>query len=248
MERYERQMMIPQIGKKGQDILQKTCVTVIGAGGLGSPVLTYLAEAGVGHIRCIDGDVVSLSNLNRQFLHEEVSIGREKAYSAAERLKQMNSTVHVEAVHARITEKNVTELIGNEKVVVDCVDNIATRLWVNEICLQKKIPLVEGGISGFYGFVTAIAPWCACLECMGYHKEMNRQIVPALGTTAGVIGALQANECLKILLGTGKPLYGRILQYDGLAGEFDEIEVEKSGTCRAHGSAEEIKNKELQND
>ena len=239
MERYERQMMIPQIGRKGQDILQKASVTVIGAGGLGSPVLTYLTEAGIGHIRCIDGDVVSLSNLNRQFLHEEAGIGKAKADSAAKRLKQMNSSVHVEAIYDRITESNVIELIGDVNVVVDCVDNIAARLWVNNACLQKNIPLVEGGVSGFYGFVTSIVPSCACLECMGYHRRMDRQIVPALGTTAGVIGALQANECLKILLGVGNPLYGRILQYDGLAGEFDEIEVKKSDTCKAHGRNKE---------
>lgn len=235
--RYERQIIIPQIGEEGQKRLTDARVTVIGAGGLGSPVLTYLVQAGVGHIRCIDCDVVSESNLNRQFLHTEQNIGKEKTFSAKETLEKMNSAIQIEPISAKMTTENVDRLIEGSQVVVDCVDNIEARLLVNKACLKKDIPLVEGGINGFYGFVTAVHKDCACLECMGFHKGMDREKIAALGTTAGVIGALQANECIKIILGAGTPLYGRMLQYDGLYGSFDEIEIFKNEACQAHKSA-----------
>lgn len=234
MERYQRQMMLPRIGESGQRRLKDALVTVIGAGGLGSPVLTYLTEAGVGKIRCIDEDVVSISNLNRQFLHGEQDIGKCKVDSAKETLEALNSKVLVEPVCCKVTKENVRELISGSVAVVDCVDNITARLAVNEACLQLDIPLVEGGISGFYGFVTVIGRASACLECMGYHEGMDEKNIPALGTTAGVIGALQANECLKLILKAGEPLYGRMLQYDGLNSSFDELEILKSETCKIH--------------
>lgn len=236
MERYQRQLQLTQIGEQGQKRLQEARVTVIGAGGLGSPVLTYLTEAGVGHIRCIDDDVVSITNLNRQFLHGEPDIGKKKTDSAKETLECLNSALDIETVYCKVTEENAEKLIEASCVVVDCVDNMAARLSVNAACLKNKIPLVEGGISGFYGFVTVISPEYACLECMGYNKSMDKKEIPVLGTTAGVIGALQANECLKVILGAGEPLYGRILQYDGLTGGFDEIPVMKREDCKAHGT------------
>lgn len=241
MERYRRQMMIPQVGEEGQKKLQKAHVTVIGAGGLGSPVLTCLAEAGVGYIRCIDDDTVSLTNLNRQFLHTERDIGKCKTDSAKEKLTALNSAIQIETVCSKVTGESVGELIAGSSVVVDCVDNISTRLRVNRACMEQGIPLVEGGISGFYGFVTAILPEYACLECMGYQEEMDEKTIPAIGVTTGVIGSLQANECLKIILRIGEPLYGRMPQYDGLTGSFDEIEVRKSEDCRLHREAEKIK-------
>lgn len=237
MERYARQIKISQIGEAGQERIANARVTVIGAGGLGSPVLTYLAEAGLGHLCCIDCDTVSLSNLNRQFLHTEADIGRRKTDSAKETLERLNSQIHIEAVCAPLNRENVETLLADADVVVDCVDNISTRLLVNEYCLKNHIPLVEGGISGFYGFVTVILPEYACLECMGYHKGLDGGTTPVLGTTAGVIGALQANECLKLILGIGEPLFGRILQYDGIYGSFDEIEVHKSENCTLHAKA-----------
>lgn len=243
MERYQRQMMLPQIGEAGQKRLREARVTVIGAGGLGSPVLTCLAEAGVGRLRCIDDDKVSITNLNRQFLHGESDLGRQKTDSAKETLCKMNSEVEVEIFTCRVNEENVGRLIQNSTVVVDCVDSIATRLSVNRACLEAGIPLVEGGISGFYGFVTVISRETACLECMGYHEDMDEKYIPALGTTAGVIGSLQANECLKIILGAGEPLYGRMLQYDGLTGSFDEIEIVKNEACKAHQKNTDIESR-----
>lgn len=239
MERYLRQRKLSQIGDEGQKKLSDAAVAVIGAGGLGSPVLTYLAAAGVGRIRIIDCDEVNLTNLNRQFLHGEPDIGQKKALSAAETLKNLNSEIEIEPVCACLTEANAQELLGTADVVADCVDNIKTRLIVNEVCLRNRIPLVEGGITGFYGFVTDILPEYACLSCLGYRETMDKEEIPAVGACAGVIGSLQAAEVLKLLLGEGTPLYGRILQYDGLLGSFDEIEIQKRADCSLHKRAEE---------
>lgn len=241
MERFIRQTMLSQVGETGQDRLENSRVTVVGAGGLGSPVLAYLAEAGVGNIRIIDGDEVSISNLNRQFLHSEADLGRKKALSAKEKLFAMNSAVNIEIITERLTAENVHLLMGNTSertdVVIDCVDNIRTRLTVSEWCMKNNIPLVEGGISGFYGFVTVISRETACLECLGYHAGMDKKTVPAVGATAGIIGSFQAMECLKILLGAGNVLYGRMLQFDGLEGSFDEIKLCKKENCQLHRRA-----------
>lgn len=234
MGRYQRQEKLAQIGAEGQKKLAEASVTVIGAGGLGSPVLTYLAEAGVGRLRLIDFDTVGITNLNRQFLYTEKDLGRKKADAAKERLELLNSEILVEALDARLTEDNAEELIGKADVVVSCLDSISARLIVNEVCVRRGIPLVEGGISGFFGFVMCVGGDGPCLECLGYNRSMDQKNIPALGAVAGVIGSLQAAECLKILLGAGEPLYGRMIQYDGINGSFDEIVVKKNENCGLH--------------
>lgn len=238
MERYKRQISMPQIGAEGQKLLQKSTVAVVGAGGLGAPVLTYLAAAGVGNIRIIDKDIVEESNLNRQFLYSAEDIGRKKAEAAKEKLKKQNPQIKVTAFSDAFTEENGRELLKCADVVVDCVDSVKTRISVNKICLLLRIPLVEGGIYGFYGYVTSVFQNSPCLECMGYTKEMEEKEIPSLGAAAGVVGSLQAVEVLKILLGKGEPFYGRLLQYDGLDGSFDEIKVEKKKDCSLHKAAE----------
>ena len=238
MERYKRQISIPQIGTEGQMLLQSSTAAVIGAGGLGAPVLTYLAAAGVGNILVIDKDAVEESNLNRQFLYSREDIGRKKAEAAKEKLKKQNPQIKVTAFSDAFTEENGRELLKGADVVVDCVDSVKTRISVNKICLLLRIPLVEGGIYGFYGYVTSVFQNSPCLECMGYTKEMEQKEIPSLGAAAGVVGSLQAVEALKILLGKGEPFYGRILQYDGLDGSFDEIKVKKKKDCSLHKAAE----------
>lgn len=238
MERYKRQISMPQIGTEGQKLLEKSTVAVVGAGGLGAPVLTYLAAAGVGNIRIIDKDTVEESNLNRQFLYGPEDIGRKKAEAAKEKLEKQNPQIKVTAVSEEFTEENGRELFKDADVIIDCVDSIKTRMAVNKICLLNQIPLVEGGIYGFYGFVTTVFKDSPCLSCMGYTKEMEQKEIPSLGAAAGVIGSIQAVEGLKILLGKGEPFYGRILQYDGLSGSFDEIMVEKKKDCSLHKAAE----------
>lgn len=232
--RYERQLLIPQIGDSGQEKLKKSKVVVIGAGGLGSPVLTYLVSAGVGEIKLADCDIVSESNLNRQFLHHTADIGRAKVLSAKEKLAGLNPDVLLNIFDQKIRPDNIKDFISGADVVVDCVDHIETRMMVAAACLQLDIPLVEGGVCGFYGYVMVIGREYPCLCCLGYDKVKQKTPVPVLGVTAGVIGCMQANECMKLLLGIGEPLYGRMLNYDGLSGTWEEVRVEKSLHCLLH--------------
>ncbi len=236
--RYERQLIVPQIGRSGQEKLAKSKVTVIGSGGLGSPVLTYLALAGVGHIRLIDCDVVSLTNLNRQFFYEEADIDAVKCEKAAEFLQKRNSQIILEPINEILTEENALELLKDSEVVVDCVDRIAARKIVGQACNELSIPLVEAGVHGFYGYILPINPGkSACLECMetGPVKEMIP--VPAIGAAVGVIGSLQAVEAIKILLGLPVS-YGTMLQYDGIYGEFEPIPVMIRPDCVCQSKSE----------
>lgn len=232
--RYERQLLINQIGEKGQDRLKQSNVVVIGAGGLASPVLTYLTCAGVGSITLTDYDIVSESNLNRQFLYHEADIGKPKAQSAKKVLSELNSEITINSVSEKLSESNVLSVIKGADVVIDCVDNVETRLLVNRACLKLDIPLVEGGVNGFYGFVLAIKREYPCLECIGYSNTKLKRPGPALGAVVGAIGSLQAVEGIKILLGLEGVLYGRMLQYDGLTASFDTIEISRDMMCNAH--------------
>ncbi len=234
--RYERQLIIPQIGHEGQKKLEQSTVTVIGTGGLGSPVLTYLTSAGVGTIRIFDDDVASESNLNRQFLHNTEDVGKLKTLSAKEKLSQLNPNVNLVLFNIRLETENVEEYIAGSDVVVDCVDNIVTRMTVARACIKLDIPLVEGGVYGFSGYVMDIGREFPCLSCLGYDNVIPKTPIPVLGVTAGVIGCMQANECIKLLLGIGEPLYGRMLSYDGLRGTWDEILVKKADDCPVHGN------------
>jgi molybdopterin/thiamine biosynthesis adenylyltransferase len=233
--RYERQMLMPQIGQKGQKKLEQSTVTVIGSGGLGSPVLTYLTCAGVGTIRIIDCDVVSESNLNRQFLHNTKDLDKLKVLSAKEKLSQLNPDINLITVNKRMDTKITEEYVAGSDVVVDCVDNTATRVTVARVCIKLGIPLVEGGVCGFYGYVIDIGRDFPCLSCLGCDKAKQETPVPVLGVTAGVIGCMQANECIKLLLGVGEPLYGRMLSYDGLSATWEETRVQKADNCPVHG-------------
>lgn len=237
--RYERQILMPQIGLKGQKKLGQSTVTVIGTGGLGSPVLTYLSCAGIGTIRIIDCDTVSESNLNRQFLHNIENLDKLKVLSAKEKLSLLNPDVKLITVNKRLGTDSAEEYVAGSDTVVDCVDNMDTRIAVARACIKMDIPLVEGGVCGFYGYVIDIGRNSACLSCLGYDKAKQKTPVPILGVTAGVIGCMQANECIKLLLGIGEPLYGRMLNYDGLAGTWEEIRVEKAENCPVHGNIKE---------
>jgi adenylyltransferase/sulfurtransferase len=232
--RYERQLLISQIGEIGQDRLKQSKVVVIGAGGLASPVLTYLTCAGVGFITFADYDIVTESNLNRQFLYHEDDIGKPKAQRAKEILGELNSGITIKSISEKLNESNVLEIIKGADVVIDCVDNVETRLLVNRACLKIDIPLIEGGVNGFYGFVLAVKKEYSCLECIGYSNTKLKRPSPVLGAVVGVIGSLQAVECIKILLGLEGILYGRMLQYDGFSASFDTVEINRDMMCEAH--------------
>lgn len=234
-ERYKRQVSLDFVGELGMQKLQNAHVVVIGAGGLGSPVLTYLGCAGVGSIKIVDLDTIALSNLNRQFFYSESEVGQYKAKLAAKRISDQNPHIKVTAVCEKVTLDNVASIVAGATVIVDCVDNIDTRIIVNEYAMTHDIPLVEAGIDGMYGFVTAIRPSSACLGCMGFlDATITKSEIPTLGATAGVIGSLQANECIKIILGLEDVLWGKMLQYDGFQTSFEVIEFEIEKDCEVH--------------
>ena len=243
MERYFRQEIIEEIGSVGQERLEEAKVLVIGAGGLGSPVLTYLACAGVGNLYVADFDVVSMTNLNRQFVHGAQDIHRLKTTSAREFIYRVNDQVVVHELKEKITQENIEEVLKGMDVVVSCVDNIPLRVILNKACVLSGIPLVEAAINGFYGFVLVIKDGSPCLNCIGYENTRIETPVPVLGATAGVIGTLQANECIKIITGAGENMTGRMLTYDGLEGSFEEVPIMVSKTCEVHRELEALKQK-----
>ncbi len=232
--RYERQILMKQMGETGQKVLANSKVFVIGSGGLASPVLTYLACAGVGTVTLIDYDTITDSNFNRQFLYQEKDIGKSKVEVAYEVLSALNPEITFKPIYKKLDKANIIEMIKDEDVIIDCVDNVETRMLVNRACLQLNIPLVEGGVNGFYGFVFAIKKEFACLECIGYGNTKLKPPTAALGAVVGVIGSLQAVECIKILLGLKDVLYGKMLNYDGLSGSFETVEIQKNNMCEAH--------------
>ena len=173
--RYSRQILLPQIGEQGQKRLAESTAAVIGCGGLGAPVLTSLALAGVGKLRLIDHDRIGLSNLNRQFLYEESELDKEKCERAADFLRRRNSGIVLETVCERLTEENARRLLSGVDVIVDCVDRVETRRHAGRAARRLSVPLVEGGVHGFYGFVLSVLPGkSACLECVTAQEAEER--------------------------------------------------------------------------
>lgn len=233
--RHERQILLEKIGKEGQQKLYDSRVLVIGAGGLGSPVLFYLAAAGIGTIGIVDFDVVSLSNLNRQILHTTADIDRPKTLSAMEKLSAIDPDINFIRHEGKLTEENITDILSDYDVIVDCVDNLDTRLMVGKYCAKLKKPLVEGGVDSFSGFVMSILPDTACFGCMNSATPPARKI-PIIGACAGVGGSIEASECIKLLLGIGKPITNSILFYDLLSGDFTRLPIQKSPCCPICGA------------
>ncbi len=235
LERYDRQIML--WGRDVQLKLKKSSVLVVGIGGLGSPASIYLAAAGVGRIVLLDPQTVELSNLNRQVAHWTPDIGRLKVESAAEKLRKLNPEVEVEAKAVRLTEENAEEIIGSVNLVVDALDNWSTRFLVNRVCVKLGKPLVHAGVKGMHGQLMVIYPGKGpCLQCLIPKPPPEEEKFPILGTTAGVMGVLEANEAIKLLAGYGKPLIGRLLIYDGLNGEINVISVKRRENCPICGA------------
>jgi molybdopterin/thiamine biosynthesis adenylyltransferase len=233
VERYDRQMLIGGWGRAGQTKLKRAGVVVAGVGGLGCSAAVYLCAAGVGRIRIIDSDRVELNNLNRQILHWEHDIGRDKAQSAKEKLERLNSEVTVEAVKTAITERNSRELIQGFDVVVDGMDNFRTRFLLNEACVNNEIPFVHGSVYGFEGFMTTIVPHkTPCLRCI-YPEPLPEKLekFPVLGTTPAAIASLQVTEALKLITGIGRPSLGKLLFWDLEDMSFSEIKIMKRTDC-----------------
>ncbi len=235
-ERYDRQIMIDEIGPEGQERLKKSRVAIAGAGGLGSPVALYLTAAGIGMIRLIDHDRVSLSNLNRQVLHWEEDIGKKKVDSAGIKLRNLNRAVEIESIDEIITEANVSRLVEGCDAIVDAMDNLPARYILNRCAIEKNIPFFHGAVKGFEGRAMTILPGkTACLRCL-YRGPVPEEKFPVIGVTPGVIGSIQATEVIKYLLGIGQLLTNRLLLYDGLEGIFTEFAVNRNPDCDHCGS------------
>ncbi|MBV9690483.1 MAG: molybdopterin-synthase adenylyltransferase MoeB [Ktedonobacteraceae bacterium] len=240
-KRYSRHLLVPEVGEQGQLKLLDSRVLLIGAGGLGSPAAYYLAAAGVGTLGIIDADVVDESNLQRQILHNVERIGQYKAESAKKTIEALNPDVKVVTYIERLDETNVARIIADYDVIVDGTDNFPTRYLLNDAALLANKPVVHGSVFRFEGQLTVFKPYDGpCYRCL-YPEPPPPALAPScaeagvLGVLPGVIGLLQATETLKLLLGLGDPLVGRMLTYDALAGEFSELRLYRDPNCAACG-------------
>ncbi|HNM49056.1 MAG TPA: HesA/MoeB/ThiF family protein, partial [Candidatus Obscuribacter sp.] len=235
LSRYRRQMTLPQLGHAGQKRLLSARVLIVGLGGLGAPVLQYLAAAGVGTIGLCDGDRVDESNLHRQVIYGVDDVGLWKVEAAANWLKGHNPALSIRAFQDFIDESNVRSLLADFEVVVDCTDNLAARYVLNDACLALGLPLVYGALHRFEGQVSVFClPGGPCFRC--YLPESGSQPqtcaeTGVLGVLPGVVGTLQATECLKLLLGLGVSLNGEILFFDALACTFSPLSLEREPGC-----------------
>lgn len=220
--RYARQLMLAEIGVPGQQRLAESSVLIVGAGGLGSVVIAYLAAAGVGRIGVIDHDHVELSNLQRQIIHEQADCGRLKVESAADRISELNPQVRVDVFPRRLNEQNAQSILRGYDVVADGCDDFATRQHVNAACTALAIPLVSAAVKGFVGQLSVFHPAAgsACYRCLvpdvPPRADTCRE-VGVVGPTCGTFGSLQAMEVMKLLLGRGDTLLGKLLRYDLLS-------------------------------
>jgi adenylyltransferase/sulfurtransferase len=241
IRRYSRHLLLPEVGLEGQEKLKAASVLVIGAGGLGSPVALYLAAAGVGRIGLVDFDVVEYSNLQRQIIHGTGDVGRPKLLSARERILDVNPNVEVVLHERAIDSGNALAIIGDYDLVVDGTDNFPTRYLTNDACVLLGKPNVYGSIFRFEGQASVFdAKRGPCYRCL-FPEPPPPGLVPScaeggvLGVLPGVIGTIQATEALKLILGEGEPLVGRLLLYDALEMSFDEVRPRKNPDCPVCG-------------
>jgi molybdopterin/thiamine biosynthesis adenylyltransferase/rhodanese-related sulfurtransferase len=240
--RYSRHLLIPEVGEQGQLKLLDSKVLLIGAGGLGSPASLYLAAAGVGRIGIVDADVVDESNLQRQIVHSTEVIGEPKVESAKQTIEALNPDVQVVAYQERLTSENVERILADGwDVIVDGADNFPTRYLVNDASVWHDIPVVHGSIYRFEGQVTVFKPGDGpCYRCL-FPAPPPPELAPScaeggvLGVLPGIIGSIQANEALKLALGIGDPLIGRLLLFDALAAEFNEVAIRRDPDCPVCG-------------
>ncbi len=242
VDRYSRHLIMEQVGPIGQRKIINGKVLAIGAGGLGSPVLLYLAAAGVGTLGIIDFDVVDRSNLQRQIIHGESDIGRYKVDSACDRIAEINPHVTVVKHKDPITSENAMDIIPQYDIVVNGADNFATRYLVNDASYMSGVKLVDGSIFLFEGQVTTFVPGRGCYRCL-YPSPPPPGMVPScaeagvLGVLPGTIGGIQATEVLKLLLDVGEPLVNRLLLYDALAMDFRTVNIRRDNKCPLCGDA-----------
>ncbi|MDQ1280715.1 MAG: molybdopterin-synthase adenylyltransferase [Thermoproteota archaeon] len=232
LERYNRQMLMPNWGEEGQLKLKSAKIVVAGAGGLGCPVSLYLAAAGIGRLTVIDREKYELSNLNRQVLGWPKDLGKSKAESSVEKLRAFNPNIDLNALVVNLTENNVHDLIHGSNVVIDALDNWKTRFILNEACVKEKIPLIHAGIYGLSGQITTIYPGKGpCLRCIIPETPPEVKRFPVLGATPGFFAMLQVMEAMKLIIGIGESLIGRLLLFNGEDMNFNSIEINRNPNC-----------------
>ena len=240
--RYSRHLLLDEIGVDGHEKLRAAKVLVVGAGGLGSPALYYLAAAGVGKIGIIDGDKVDITNLQRQVVHFTDDIGREKSFSAAEKIGRLNPEVEVERYPFYLTAENGEAILTPYDYVLECTDNYRAKFLVNDLCVACGKPFTHGSVYRFYGQCFTYIPGAACYRCLYPLLPQDESAVPdaarlgVLGAVAGTIGTIQATEAIKYITASGELCTNRILMYDALKMTFRTVRFDKNPDCPlAHG-------------
>ncbi|MDR0712166.1 MAG: molybdopterin-synthase adenylyltransferase MoeB [Prevotellaceae bacterium] len=241
ISRYSRHILLQDVGVEGQEKISKGKALVVGAGGLGAPVAFYLAAAGVGNIGIIDGDVVDLSNLQRQIIHFTEDVGKPKVISAKEKINRLNPDVQVTTYQTLLTSGNALEIIRGYDFVVDGTDNFPVKFLINDACVMAGKPFSHGGILRFDGQTLTYAPGYACYRCL-FHAPPPPNAVPTcsqagvLGAIAGMLGTIQAAEALKYLTGVGELLTNKLLSFNAKTMEFRTIKTKRSDKCPVCGS------------
>ena len=242
--RYSRHLLLEEIDVAGQEKLLHSHVLVIGAGGLGSAAAPYLAAAGVGNITLVDHDQVELTNLQRQIMHTENSVGKSKVGSGKQFLEQLNSDIHIETIQTKATASLLGDLLPSVDVVLDCTDNFSTRHLINASCVKHKIPLVSGSALRFDGQVSVFDPRNAsspCYACIFTPDEQFEEVscssMGIFSPLVGIIGAMQAAQALQVLIGFGEPLVGRMLLWNARTTQIDEFKIARNPECPVCGKA-----------
>jgi len=248
IERYSRHILLADVGVEGQEKILNAKVLIVGVGGLGSPSALYLAAAGVGTIGIIDGDVVDLTNLQRQIIHYTPDLNKPKVLSAKEKINQLNPDVKVITYHDLITQHNIREIIREYDFIIDGTDNFPAKFLINDACVLEGKPFSHGGILRFEGQTMTYVPGQACYRCI-FDNPPPPNAVPTcsqagvLGSVAGMLGTIQATEALKFVIGKGNLLTNRILIFNALNMEFRTVKINKNPHCSI--CSEQQKNKEL---
>lgn len=242
--RYSRHLLLEEIDVIGQEKLLNSHILVIGAGGLGSAAAPYLAAAGVGHITLVDHDEVELTNLQRQIMHAESSIGKSKVASGKEFLLRLNSSIKIETIQAKATASLLDELLPSVDLVLDCTDNFSTRHLINAACVKNHTPLVSGSALKFDGQVSVFDsrnPNSPCYACIFSPDEQFEEVscssMGIFSPLVGIIGAMQAAQALQVLIGFGESLVGRMLLWNGRITQIDEIRISRNSECSVCGEA-----------
>jgi molybdopterin/thiamine biosynthesis adenylyltransferase len=240
--RYSRHLLLEDIDVEGQEKLLNAHALVIGAGGLGSAAAPYLAAAGLGHITLIDHDEVEITNLQRQIMHTEASVGKSKVWSGKHFLSQLNSGIRIETIEAKVTQSMLDDVLPSVDIVLDCTDNFQTRHLINASCVQHQVPLVSGSALRFDGQVSIFNPQHStspCYACIFSPDETFEEVscssMGIFSPLVGIIGAIQAAQALQMLIGFGEPLIGRMLLWNAKSTNIDEIRIARNPECPVCG-------------